>query len=60
VNRTQSAGINYTRLFSPTLISEARVGLGRYSNIAESVDVGTKAAEAIGIKGVTWIVGPAV
>jgi hypothetical protein len=52
VNRTQSAGINYTRLFSPTLISEARVGLGRYSNVAETVDAGTNASEAIGIKGV--------
>jgi hypothetical protein len=52
VNRTQSAGINYTRLFSPTSISEARVGLGRYSNVAETVDAGTNASEAIGIKGV--------
>ncbi len=52
VNRTQSAAINYTRLFSATLISEARVGLGRYSNVAENLDVGTKASEAIGIKGV--------
>lgn len=52
VNRTQSAGINYTRLFSPTFISEARVGLGRYSNVAETVDAGTKASEAIGIRGV--------
>ena len=30
VNRTQSAAINYTRLFSPTFISEARFGLSRY------------------------------
>ena len=52
VNRTQSAAINYTRLFSSTFISEARVGLSRYSNIAETVDAGTNAAEAIGIKGV--------
>jgi len=52
VNRTQSAGINYTRLFSPTFISEARVGLGRYSNVAETVDAGTNASQAIGIKGV--------
>jgi hypothetical protein len=29
VNRTQSVGINYTRLFSPTFISEARFGLSR-------------------------------
>jgi len=52
VNRTQVAAINYTRLFSPTLISEARAGLSRYSNVAQTVDAGTNAAEAIGIKGV--------
>ena len=51
VNRTHSAAVNYMRLFSPTFISEARVGLSRYHNIAESVDAGTNAAEAIGIKG---------
>ncbi|MFB3826778.1 MAG: carboxypeptidase regulatory-like domain-containing protein [Bryobacteraceae bacterium] len=51
VNRTQSAAINYTRLLSPTFISEFRVGLSRYSNVAENLDSGTKAAEAIGIKG---------
>ncbi len=51
VNRTQSAGVNYTRLFSATLIAEARVGLSRYSNVAENTDIGTNAAEAIGIRG---------
>ncbi len=51
VNRTQSAAVNYTRLFSPTFISEARIGVGRYSNVAENLDAGTNAAEAIGIKG---------
>jgi len=51
VNRTQIAGINYTRVFSPSFISEARIGLGRYSNVAETVDAGTNAAEAIGIPG---------
>jgi hypothetical protein len=52
VNRTQSAAVNYTRLISSTFITEARVGLSRYSNIAETIDAGTKASEAIGIKGV--------
>ena len=51
VNRTQSAGVNYVHLFSSTLITEARVGLGRYSNKAQNLDYGTKAAEAVGIKG---------
>ncbi len=52
VNRMQSAAINYIRLFSSTLIAEARIGMGRYSNVAENLDTGTNAAEAIGIKGV--------
>jgi hypothetical protein len=51
VNRTQSAAINYTRLFSPTLISENRVGLSRYSNKADNLDAGTSASDAVGIKG---------
>jgi len=52
VNRTHGAALNYTRLFSPTFIYEMRFGLARYHNIAESVDAGTNAADAIGIKGV--------
>ncbi len=51
VNRTQSAAINYTRLFSSTFILEARLGLSRYSNVAENLDAGTNAAEQLGIKG---------
>jgi hypothetical protein len=51
INRTQSAAINYIRLFSSNLVSENRIGLSRYSNIARNLDYGTKAAEAIGIKG---------
>jgi carboxypeptidase family protein len=51
VNRTQSAGINYTHVFSPTFITEERVGLSRYSNKANNLDAGTNAAAAIGIPG---------
>src|SRR5690242_4455299 len=51
VKRTQSTAINYTRLISNTFITEARVGLGRYSNKAENLDIGTNASDAIGIKG---------
>src|ERR1051325_2404879 len=51
VNRTQSTAINYTRTISPTVIAEARVGLGRYSNKAENLDIGTNASDAAGIKG---------
>jgi hypothetical protein len=52
INRTQSTAVNYTRLISPTFITEARVGLGRYSNRAENLDIGTNASDAVGIKGV--------
>jgi hypothetical protein len=52
VNRTQSAAINYTRLISVTLLTEARIGLSRYSNVAENLDAGTNASEAVGIRGV--------
>jgi len=50
-NRTQSAAINYTRVFSPTLIAEGRVGVSRYANIADIADVGNNTADAVGIKG---------
>jgi len=52
INRTQSAAINYTRLLSPTLIAEGRLGVGRYSNKAENLDIGTNASETLGIRGV--------
>ena len=52
INRTQSAGINYIHMFSSTLITEGRAGLSRYSNKAQNLDFGTKASEAVGIKGV--------
>jgi hypothetical protein len=51
VNRTQSAAINYTRIFTPTLLTDARIGLSRYSNVAENLDSGTNAAQAVGIPG---------
>jgi hypothetical protein len=51
INRTQSAAVNYTRLFSATFFMDARLGLSRYSNKAQNLDYGTKASEAVGIKG---------
>ncbi|MBI5083376.1 MAG: TonB-dependent receptor [Acidobacteria bacterium] len=51
-NRTQSAAINYTRLFAPTFIMELRAGLSRYSNVAENLDAGTNASQTLGIPGV--------
>jgi hypothetical protein len=51
INRTQSTALNYTRTISPTFLTEARIGLGRYSNKATNLDYGTNASEAVGIKG---------
>jgi outer membrane receptor protein involved in Fe transport len=51
VNRTQSTAINYTRLFSATMVMDARIGVSRYSNVATNLDYGTNAAQAVGIKG---------
>src|SRR5262249_46663489 len=50
--KTYSAGINYNRIFSPTLISEFRVGVAHYRNDALNSDYGTTASKDIGIPGV--------
>ena len=52
ITKTQSAGLNYTRVLSPTLITELRVGLMRYRNDAYATDYGSKASDAVGISGV--------
>jgi hypothetical protein len=52
VQKTYSAGINYNRIFSPTLIAEFRVGAAHYRNDALNADYGTTASQNIGIPGV--------
>ena len=52
ITNTQSAGLNATRVISPSLITEFRVGLNRYRNDAYATDYGTKASDAVGITGV--------
>jgi Carboxypeptidase regulatory-like domain/TonB dependent receptor len=52
IQKTYSAGINYNRIFSPTLISEFRVGIAHYHNDALNSDYGTTASTDIGIPGV--------
>jgi hypothetical protein len=47
-----SATLIHTHVFSPTLVSETRVGLSHYHNIALNADNGTNASDAIGIHGV--------
>lgn len=49
---TVSAGLNYDRAFSSTLLTEARVGVGHYGNSALPSDYGSNDATTIGIPGV--------
>ena len=51
INRVQSTAVNYTHVFSPTLVSEFRAGLSRYSNKAQNLDYGTRRAQTLGIPG---------
>lgn len=50
--RTQSAGLSYSRVLSPTLVWESRVGLIRNRNDALNSDRGLRTSEEIGIRGV--------
>jgi hypothetical protein len=52
VQRTYSTGLNFDHIFSPTLLTEARVGVSYYNNIAQNSDYGTNSSTAIGIPGV--------
>ncbi|MBI3682123.1 MAG: TonB-dependent receptor, partial [Acidobacteria bacterium] len=49
--RTQSPGITYSRVFSPTFVWESRFGVVRNRNDALSSGNGLKTSEQIGIKG---------
>ncbi len=49
---TYSAGINWSHIFSPTFITETRIGLNRYRNQANNADYGTDSSTKFGIPGV--------
>jgi len=49
--RNRSVGINYTHIFSPTLVTEARVGFTRSRNDAVNADAGLMTSTEIGIRG---------
>ncbi len=51
LQRTYSGGINYDRVFSPTLINEFRVGVAYYNNISTPADSGNPSSTALGING---------
>ncbi|MBV9038485.1 MAG: carboxypeptidase regulatory-like domain-containing protein, partial [Acidobacteriaceae bacterium] len=52
VQRTYSGGINYDRVFSPTLVAEFRVGVAYYNNVATQADYGTNQSASLGIPGI--------
>jgi hypothetical protein len=52
IQKTYSMGVNYNRIFSPTLIGEFRAGVAHYHNDALNADYGTTASKDIGIPGV--------
>ncbi|MEO8049189.1 MAG: TonB-dependent receptor [Acidobacteriota bacterium] len=51
-SRNQSPGLNYTHIFSPTLVSEFRFGIVRNHNEATNIDKGLTTSRDIGIPGV--------
>jgi len=52
VQRTYSTGLNWDRMVTPTLITQARVGVAYYNNIASNSDYGVNDATNLGINGV--------
>ena len=50
--KTYSGGLNYDRIFSPTLVSEVRIAVSHYHNAADPTDYGKNDAAALGIPGV--------
>ncbi|MBI3683429.1 MAG: TonB-dependent receptor [Acidobacteria bacterium] len=51
-NRTQSSAINYTRIFGPSFITEARFGFARYLNVTQQEDYGKNLSADAGIPGI--------
>lgn len=52
IQKTYSAGLNYNRLVTNTLVTEVRVGIAHYNNVAQNTDYGTKASDQLGVPGV--------
>jgi hypothetical protein len=52
VQRTYATGLNYDRTISPTLITQVRIGIAYYNNVAQQTDYGKNTSEALGIPGV--------
>lgn len=56
VNTVYNTALNYTHIFSSTLLTELRGGVDHYRNTARQSDYGTDASTQIGVPGVN--VGP--
>ena len=50
--KSYSTGVNYDRVFSPTFLTEVRVGVAHLGNSAQPNDYGSNDATTIGIPGV--------
>jgi hypothetical protein len=50
--RTYSTGLNWDRMVTPTLITQTRVGVAYYNNIATQTDYGKDDSTNIGIPGI--------
>jgi len=49
VQKTYSMGVNWTHVFSPTLLSEFRFGVAHYNNVAQESDYGVNDSTTLGI-----------
>jgi hypothetical protein len=49
VQKTYSSGLNWTHVFTPTLLGELRFGVAHYHNEAQNSDYGTTASQGLGI-----------
>lgn len=52
LNTVYNGAVEYTHVFSPTLVTELRAGVDHYRNTAQEADYGSSASTAIGVPGV--------
>ncbi len=50
--KSYSTGINYDHVFSPTFLTEARIGVAHLGNSANPIDYGSNDATTLGVPGV--------
>jgi hypothetical protein len=54
-NPTQSVGVTYNRVWSPTLVQEVRFGRTHHHNEAISEDYGLRTSDELGIRGINLL-----